>query len=191
MGDTFIGKIRANNELPSASVLQEKYLSSYHFAEKHSVRIKCPPEHVWPIVDQLDFSDSWIIRVLFALRGLSPGMMNVAGLQRNLFLRLEQKEGKEIIIGLIGRFWRPSGNLQQFEQQSFIPFNSPGFAKATLSFSLTPGSNGTTLLETETRIFCTDEVSHKKFLRYWFFIRPFSGIIRKEILKSVKRKSET
>ena len=50
--------------------------------------------------------------------------------------------------------------------------------------------NSTTELETITRIQCTDESSRKKFSRYWFFIKPFSGIIRKEILKAVKAKSE-
>lgn len=171
-------------------MLHDKFLPTYHFSEKHSIEIKSPPETIWPIIDDLDFSGSWVIRVLLTLRGLSAKRINAGELERNRFIRLEEKAGDELIIGLIGQFWKPRGNLQQFDPPAFSFFTTPGFAKATWNFKLTQHENGIMALETETRIFCTDESSRKKFSRYWLFIRPFSGIIRKEILKSVKRKAE-
>jgi hypothetical protein len=72
----------------------------------------------------------------------------------------------------------------------FISFNEPEFLKATWNFELTAQTDGKTMLETETRIRCLDEKAYKKFARYWFFIRPFSGLIRKEILRTVRRKAE-
>ena len=44
--------------------------------------------------------------------------------------------------------------------------------------------------KTETRVYCLDEVSRKRFKLYWMLIRPFSGLIRREILQAVKRNAE-
>lgn len=54
------------------------------------------------------------------------------------------------------------------------------------NFSFKPIGNET-LVSTETRILCLDEASKKKFKRYWFFIKPFSGFIQKEILKLLEK----
>ena len=171
-------------------MLQDKYLPQYHFTEYHSILISKSPEDIYPLADELDFRDSLIIRCLFALRGMPSRMMNKKGLEHDRFVELEQIKNKEIIIGLIGQFWRPSGNLQQFHPHEFASFNKTGFAKASWNFKLIEESERSTKLETETRIYCTDEPTRNKFSRYWFFIRPFSGIIRKEILKSIKKKAE-
>jgi len=48
-----------------------------------------------------------------------------------------------------------------------------------------------TRLTTETRIKCLDEDSRSRFGWYWAFIRPFSGLIRMEMLRAIKRKAET
>lgn len=171
-------------------MLQDKYLSEYHFDEKHSIDINASVSHVFPCIENLDFSHSKIIRILFALRGLPPGMMNTGGLERHRFYVLERKQDDEIVIGLIGQFWKASGNLQVFEPDEFKPFAKPGFAKATWNFRLEALTPQRTRLETITRIYCTDEVSRMRFSKYWFFIKPFSGLIRKEMLRAIKRKTE-
>lgn len=172
-------------------MLQDKYLSEYHFDEKHSIDINATIPQVFPCIENLDFSHSKIIRILFSLRGLPPSMMNTTGLERHRFYVLEHKQDDEIIIGLIGQFWKASGNLQVFEPDEFIPFDKLGFAKATWNFRLEALTPQSTRLETITRIYCTDPRSRIKFSRYWFFIKPFSGLIRTEMLKALKRKVET
>lgn len=171
-------------------MLQDKYLPEYHFDEKHSIVIKASVSQVFPCIEHLDFSHSRIIRLLFAIRGLPPSMMNLTGLESHRFYVLERKQNDEIIIALIGQFWKPSGNLQVFKPNEFIPFAEPGFAKSTWNFKLEAITPQSTRLETVTRIYCTDEPSRKKFSRYWFFIKPFSGLIRKEMLRALKRKVE-
>jgi hypothetical protein len=169
-------------------VLQNKYLPASHFSEIHRIEIRQSPEKVWPIVGQLDFGGSRLIRFLFALRGMPARMMNLGGLAKARFTLLEANQN-EIIIGLIGQFWKPNGNLQLFSPEEFVDYNSPGFSKATWSFKL-KGTDQTSILETETRIYCTDKKSRRRFGRYWFFIKPFSGVIRMEILKGIRAKAE-
>lgn len=172
-------------------MLQDKYLPAYHFHEKHSIDINASVSQIFPCIEQLDFSHSRIIRLLFALRGLPASMMNTASLEEHRFYILERKQDDEIVIGLIGQFWKPNGNLQTFKPTEFAPFAEPGFAKATWNFKLEVRTPQSTRLETVTRIYCTDEPSRRRFSRYWFFIKPFSGLIRMEMLRALKRKVKT
>ena len=170
-------------------MLQDKYLPSYHFTETYRLTVNASPSKIFPFITQLDLSGSPVIRFLFSLRGMPASMLTLHGLGKGKFQTLETIPDKEIIIGLIGRFWVPSGDLQDFKPAEFSSLELQGYAKASWDFRLVPDGN-TTVVETETRIFCCDETCRKKFSRYWFFIKPFSGLIRKEILKSIKRKAE-
>lgn len=172
-------------------MLQEKYLPQFHFSEKHKIVIAASPEKVADIMKDLNVSSSWIIQMLLMLRGIPrKTSFGMERWKKMGFRLLEQQENKEIILGLIGQFWKTKGNLQSFEADEFISFRDDRFAKATWSFEILPTSQDEIVLETETRIQCINENVRKNFGRYWFFIQPFSGLIRMEILKIIKRKAE-
>jgi hypothetical protein len=44
-------------------------------------------------------------------------------------------------------------------------------------------------LTTETRVRCTDERSRRAFARYWYVIRPFSGLVRRSWLRAARRRA--
>ncbi|EGH05146.1 hypothetical protein PSYAE_24927, partial [Pseudomonas amygdali pv. aesculi str. 0893_23] len=48
--------------------------------------------------------------------------------------------------------------------------------------------DGLTRLVTETRVQCLDAVALRQFRPYWYLIRPFSGLIRRRVLKAIQRK---
>jgi hypothetical protein len=172
-------------------VLPDKYLPAFHFNEKHSIEINASPSTVSAQIAELNVSDSLIIRMLLALRGIprktSTGM---EGWKKMGFVVLEHQPDKEIILGLIGQFWKANGNIQTFLPDDFITAINPAFVKAVWNFKISPLNENRVLLETETRIFCPGDRVRRKFSRYWFFIKPFSGLIRKEMLKIIKRKAE-
>lgn len=171
-------------------MLAEKYLPQYHYRSQHSILIKATPAKIFAAADQLDMHGSFIIRVLFVLRGMSTRTLDRKALESEKFTILEMIDERELIMGIIGQFWKASGNLQRFGSDQFIDFHEPGFAKAVWYFQIVPETDTEFLLKTETRILCTDEASRRKFSRYWFLIRPFSGLIRKEILRLIKKKAE-
>lgn len=171
-------------------MLHDRFLPVYDFVEKHQITINRSPEKIFVLIDELDFSESLIIRTLFRLRGMSTKMTLKKGLLQQNFIALEEHKNQELLLGLIGQFWKLNGNLKKVAPDKFSEFNEPGFSKATWNFKLVPTSGDVTILETETRIQTLDEKAHKFFSRYWFFIRPFSGLIRKEMLRSIKRKAE-
>lgn len=172
-------------------MLLEKYLPRFHFNEKHSTLISASPSTVSARISELNVSDSWIVRTLLALRGIPrKTSRGIEGWKKMGFVVLEHHQDKEIILGLIGQFWKVSGKIEPCLPEEFVPYRNPDFVKAVWNFKITPREKNQVLLETETRIFCGEEKTRKKFARYWFFIRPFSGLIRIEMLKIIKRKAE-
>ena len=41
-----------------------------------------------------------------------------------------EEPGVAIVLGVIGRFWRPTGGLVRFAPDEFTAFKQPGYAKA-------------------------------------------------------------
>lgn len=187
--------------IPSMRLI-EKYLSAYDVHALHEIRINANAERVYNACRKFDLSPSPIIKTLFFLRSL-PAILwsakkarenslgvTLDGLLDNGFILLEENPTKEIVLGLVGKFWTLSGCIQRMTPDAFASFNHVGYAKAAWNFHLTPQPDGSTLLSTETRVLCTDHTSRKKFLRYWFFVGPFSGLIRKEMLRTIKQQIE-
>jgi hypothetical protein len=106
------------------------------------------------------------------------------------FVLLEERPGTENILGLVGQFWKPAGNIQKVLPEEFKEIENPAFARTTWNV-LIEESNGACLVTTETRIQCMSEKTRTSFGRYWKMIRPFSGWIRIEMLRSLKRQSES
>lgn len=169
----------------------EKFLPQFHFSERHSILISAQPSAVTAQIADLNVSDSWIIRTLLTLRGIPKRTSTgIEGWKKMGFVILEHQPDQEIILGLIGQFWKTSGKIQSFAAEEFTAFNNPAFVKAVWNFKIIPLDGNQLQLETETRIFCPDTNVRKKFGRYWFFIKPFSGLIRMEMLRIIKRKAE-
>lgn len=173
-------------------MLIDEFLPTYDFSERHETKIRASAKKVYAAVGATDFSESWVIWGLTSLRGLG-----FAGASAKLTLRegfdnfaiLSERANEEILLGLAGKFWTPFGNLQKVDAGNFKEFNKAGFAKAVWNFSLSE-REGETTLKTETRIQCLDEDSRQSFALYWTIIKPFSGLIREEMLRLIKEKAE-
>jgi hypothetical protein len=77
------------------------------------------------------------------------------------------------------------------QRADFSGFSRSGYAKAAWNFRIRaapPEANGA-LLSTETRIQCFGPAALWKFRIYWLLIGPFSGLIRKAILKQAKMRA--
>ncbi len=71
---------------------------------------------------------------------------------------------------------------------SFLQFADPGWTKYLTEFRVEPGlSRNRCTLSTETRGLSTDDRARRRFRLYWTLIRLPSGLIRRDILRSVAR----
>jgi hypothetical protein len=111
-------------------------------------------------------------------------------LQGTGFVILGEVPDKELVIGVAGQFWRlDGGRCTDLTPQQFPGFSRPGYSKVAWNFKLQSKSAATTVLSTETRIKCFGKALWR-FRLYWSVVGPFSGLIRKAILKQVKVAAE-
>lgn len=178
-------------------MLIDEFLPRYDFDEKHEINIRASAEKVYAALNSFDFNDSAVIRWLFWLRGLASGnggasseSSNLRDMTRSNFIILGEKPNEEIVLGLAGKFWALSGDLQKLKAEEFLAFEKEGYAKAVWNFALSEAGEAETCLKTETRVRCLGAAGHESFRFYWMFVKPFSGWIRQEMLRLVKRKAE-
>ncbi|HBF29105.1 hypothetical protein [Rhizobium sp.] len=176
------------------------YLPDFSFQEVHSCVVSASTDTVISAAADYSPEADPVFRKMIGIRELPTRFARfLKGTQAQLpqpfgmhnFTQLERCDGAELAYGLVGRFWRSDFGLVPIQDGSmFLSFDMPAVAKLALGFSATRQADGTTLLITETRVFCPDRASWLKFAPYWYVIRPFSGLIRHRILAAVKRTSE-
>ena len=165
--------------------LLDEYMPIYDIGKRHATIVDAPPVAVFAQVRKMDISGSAIIRVLFALRGLGR-RFSFGDFEDMGFVLLGERVDDELLLGLVGRVWSLAGGIRRVNAAEFHAFDEPGYARATWNFKVSPREDGT-LLETETRVQCTDEVARRKFMRYWRFVGPCRGLVRLEILRGIKK----
>lgn len=175
------------------------HLPSFSFYEKHlSPPIEGAPEAIIQAVLALNMEEDPVIRRLLRLRQLprrlrracfKSGSAEPADAFGFGSFTLLHQSSREVSFGLAGRFWRPLLDVASLKDaEAFQRFADSRAAKLVLRFDLTPGHNGTTVLRTETFVYCPTPRVKALFALYWVLIRPASGWIRRRTLLSVQRK---
>jgi len=123
------------------------------------------------------------------VRAPQPRARRFRKCQTLLFLPAESSV--ELVLATVGRFWRARGELCAISPVRFREPAPPGTAKAAWNFVVGRCSDGTTELRTETRVLCADVEARRRFRAYWMLIKPFSGLIRCEMLAAVRSAAET
>lgn len=182
-------------------MLIDRFAPNPDAVETYSITINASRQAVHDALWTADLG-SPVIKLLLALRSL-PRFVVRGGrrVPRNQKITMQtlldsgfgvlaEQAGKEIVLGVTGRFWRPTGNLSPFNREEFDRPVPPGIARAIWNFSVSESGDGRTILSTETCVMCGDRASRRKFRAYWFFVRPFSGLIRRLMLRAVRRACE-
>jgi hypothetical protein len=176
----------------------DNFLPVHNFGAAYNIRINATASVVYECLLCSDFNEHWIVRLLMTLRTGKriPRNQNPGDVRQRLhgtgFVMLANVPGEELALGVAGRFWRfDGGRCLDLDPNGFSAFSRPGYAKAAWGFKLRAESRRSTILSTETRIQCFGVSALRKFRAYWFFVGPFSGLIRKAILQQVKAKAES
>jgi hypothetical protein len=181
------------------------FLPNWDFAEVHSRYIPALRRKVFVAIRSLTAPEVlllgpllWLRRLPARLLGRRPPASSRADRNRPIldvvehggFLVLDVDEEREIVAGVVGRFWRPVANdtVRLPCASAFLAFDEPGYAKAAVNFRLEDEGEGCRVT-TETRILATDAESRRSFARYWSLIRPGSGLIRRSWLRAIARRA--
>jgi len=168
----------------------DKYCPDYIVSKKYDIEVAANIARVYWAARSFNMSNSSLSKWLFKLRGFPESLTSIEGLTKFGFVILGDKKEEEIVFGLVGKFWTFSANIQHLNSQEFNDFHKRGYAKAVANIALISLSENHTKVVTETRIHCADTFSSFFFRLYWTLISPFSGLIRKEWLKTIKETSE-
>lgn len=171
-------------------MLIDRFLPRYDVSARYHIDIHAPIERVYSAARHLDMSDSWVVRWLYRLRGLPQSSLTLDGMLKWGFVLLADQPSQEIVFGLIGRFWSLSAPIEPVTANAFVDFHRPGCAKAVGNMAFSPQDGGIVRVTTETRVYCLDAASRRNFRFYWLLIGPFSGLIRQEWLRLIKRRAE-
>jgi hypothetical protein len=173
--------------------LADRFLPRYDVVMRHHRRVAVAPGEAWAAIHRADLGRPALIRTLLALRGLrapwSARPLTLASLPRAGFIPLAEEPGRELALGLVGRFWTLSGGRIAVAPEAFREFAQPGYAKAVWTLGIEAETRGTTRLATETRVVCTDAASRRRFRRYWRVVGPFAALIRNAMLGAVAREA--
>lgn len=180
----------------------DEVMPRYDVASAHQIAVNALPERAYDAFLRITPAEMPLARLLFAARSL-PGLVcgrpvlpagtseSLLGQMRRAgFLVLALEPDREIVLGAIGRFWRPTAALRRdIDPASFITFTEPGFARAAMNVLVEPAGWGCTV-RTETRIALPDEQTRRAFRRYWRLIGPGSALVRRDVLRAVKRRAQ-
>jgi hypothetical protein len=166
----------------------------------HSRVVGAPPGVVWDELHGVTMSALPLGRALEAVR-LLPARLSGRKhqpLARRSFLEVTPipvlfSERPVVVISAgLSQAWRLLGGSTPppLDAGGLRGWSGPGWIKVGMEFRLEPTRLGT-LLSTETRILATDARTRRAFAAYWFLIRPSSGSIRREVLRTVAHRAES
>jgi hypothetical protein len=180
--------------------LIDRFAAQADAREVHQLEIEAPRAAVWRALWTADLDRYGAVKALFGLRTLPrllarpreaprlPARLTLPLLiGRGGFAILAEAPEREIVMGIAGRFWRPTGAVLPFVPERFLGALPAGTAKAVWNFTLEDAGGDRTILATETRVVCADAGARRRLRPYWVLIRPWSGLIRIAMLRAVGR----
>jgi len=170
----------------------DDFLPSYEFVERHSLATDATPDRIDTAFRSVAIADIPIARALWFVRrlGRPSGDLTKPFVSGELpGIVLEDVPGEGIVLGLTGQFWKIRGGYRDPTRprtvDEFVTYDRPDMCKAVIDFRV-----GESSLSTETRVHVADPAARRRFRRYWFVIRPFSGLIRILFLRAARKRAE-
>lgn len=173
----------------------ELFLPRYSFGSRHQAEVRASQERTFAALQGSSLAEAPLAKLLMRLRGYGKptprdGHDFAQHLARLGFIRLSVVPPHEMVFGIVGRFWRPDGCIVPLTASEFVLFEQPGYAKAAWNLAAHELNPGRTLLSTETRIQVFGSEAKLKFAAYWTLVKPFSGMVRRSLLRRVKHLAE-
>src|SRR5215831_6100358 len=166
----------------------------------HSRVVDAPPTAVWDELCRVTMS---ALPAGYALEGIRLLPARLAGrkhqsLAGRTFLDVTPipvlfSERPQVVISAgLSQAWRLLGGPAppRLDAAALRAWSQPGWVKVAMEFRVEPTAAGTRL-STETRVTTTDPRTRRLFAPSWFFIRPGSSAIRREVLRVTGDRAES
>lgn len=183
------------------SRLIDRLMPEWDVAARYQTEVAAAPDRTFAAVRQTDLADSTAARALLALRALPSRFrgrasrlaaqpLTIDRLLESRFGLLADDPPNEIVLGFEGRFWRPIGELRPVDAEGWSSPLAAEWARGCWSFAVEDRGGGCCRLTTETRVRAGGGGSRRAFRAYWLLVGPFSGLIRREMLRLIRKRAE-
>jgi hypothetical protein len=178
----------------SQMLLIDQVLPAYDFHERHYLDIEAPPDACYRAARNLDFSQSRIIKTLFVLRGLGADALSIEAMTTaGGFTLVEEAPPAEFVLEHEMTSNHGSGDQpnphRTVANRTVANRTVANRTVIAWNFRTETLSTRTTRLHTETRVACSGR-SKLVFGAYWLAIKPFSGLVRREMLRLARDSAE-
>ena len=174
------------------SLLLDGVMPQYDFYERHERVVAAPADAVRRAIDTWRPSDAFLFRLLFRMRGLGSPRGTLREWAEGLgFVCLAETE-HEAVYGQIGRFWALNERdalVSPRTPEDFLAFDDARYAVAAMNVRVEPLAPERTRLYTETRVRALGSGARRRFRLYWLLIRPFSGLLRGQMLRGIDKEA--
>lgn len=154
----------------------------------HARAVDASPQRTWDALEQIRYGDLRVTRVLMRVRHL--GTVDLDGDDRLLtngpLTLFSLDPPRRAVAGMVAKPWvrgapkRPVSTVGQVAD-----FAEPGWVKVITDFVVSPLEDRRCLLSTTTWVWPTDPRAERAFTGYWTLLRPFLGVVRRDVLRSV------
>lgn len=185
-------------------MLIDRFIPDPDFMEGRKLEVEAVPEEVLAAIKGTDLRDP-VVHTLFAVRDLPNRLARRLGagateLDNVSFtnipdvgpgwVKLGEEEGRELVVGAVGRFWRRDYGARDVAPGDFADFDEPGYLKLAVSSRVEPLGYDQSILHYEARVEATDAEAKRQFVRYWRVIAPGNEVIVRRALQRIKAEAE-
>src|SRR6266404_2331751 len=112
-------------------MLIDDVLPRYQMSEYHELAVSAPSARTYDAIWKADLGSSLVIKTLLALRSIPAALsaprsfrlptrrLTLREVLRHGFCLVAEHPGREVVIGVVGRFWRPTGNIAPSRPDDF------------------------------------------------------------------------
>lgn len=179
----------------------DRWLPTYRHTEIHETTVAAPLEVVRRAVREVTGREIGLARILFAIRSVPARLLRQPAPPRELQRRvvdaaiaggfiLLSDEPDALVLGVVGRFWQATGSVVRFaDPKEFLAFETEGYAKGAMDFTLRDLGDGRVHVRTETRVLPLGPRATRRFGLYWFFVHPGSALLRRTWLRAIRKRA--
>jgi hypothetical protein len=171
----------------------------FEFRERHSLSIRATPERIHDAITSVTADEILLFHALIRIRQLGrplpPSISSVPRetplheiATRTTFAMLADQLRELVTATVVAR---PKGSSRPTTAADILAVRSrPGYAIATMNWTIEPRADGSCLVTTETRVHATDTGTRLRFAAYWLLIRAGSGFMRRMWLRAIRKRAE-
>lgn len=184
--------------------LIDRFIPDPDFEETRELEVEAVPKEVLAVIKGTDLKDP-VINTLFMVRDLPNRLARRLGGEgarlddvsfTNIpdvgpgWIKLGEKEGTELVLGAIGKFWRRDYGARDVAPEEFASFDEPGYLKLAVSSRAESLGYDQSILHYVARVEATDDEARRQFVRYWRVISPGNDVIVRRALQRIKAEAE-